>query len=102
MPEYLVEGLVRFSDLADDWWEVDSEAGCVIGQRTGQRLKIGDTVRVTIAAIDLADRKLDLTLAEDSPHAKQRAKKSRPTARKRRTTRRPKNKAPTKRRRTKR
>ncbi|MEE9294599.1 MAG: ribonuclease R [Phycisphaerae bacterium] len=102
LPEYLVEGLVRFSDLADDWWEVDSEAGCVIGQRTGQRLKIGDTVRVTIAAIDLADRKLDLTLAEDSPHAKRRAKKSPPTAQKRRTTRRPKKKAPTKRRRAKR
>ena len=41
LPEYLVEGLLRFSDLPDDWWEVDSDAGCVTGQRTGQRLKIG-------------------------------------------------------------
>ncbi len=65
LPEYLVEGLLRFSDLVDDWWEVDSEAGCVIGQRTGRRLKIGDRVRVAIAAIDLADRDLDLVLADE-------------------------------------
>ena len=75
-PEYLVEGLLRFSDLPDDWWEVDSEAGCVIGQRTGRRLKIGDTVRVRIAAIDIAQRKLDLALAEkpavSPPRAAQR------------------------------
>lgn len=65
LPRYLVEGLLRFSDLPDDWWEVDSAAGCVIGQRTRRRLKIGDPVRVTIAAIDLADRKLDLALAAE-------------------------------------
>ena len=47
-----------------DWWELDREPGGVIGQRTGRRLKIGDPMRVTIAAIDLADRKLDLALAE--------------------------------------
>ncbi len=69
LPEYLVDGLLRFSDLADDWWEVDSEAGCVIGERTGRRLKIGDTVRVTIAGIDLADRKLNLTLTGEATAA---------------------------------
>ncbi|HNQ22641.1 MAG TPA: ribonuclease R [Phycisphaerae bacterium] len=63
LPEYLVEGLLRFTDMPEDWWEVDSAAGCVIGQRTRRQFKIGDRVRVTIAAIDLADRKLDLALA---------------------------------------
>ncbi|MFH1745573.1 MAG: ribonuclease R [Planctomycetota bacterium] len=72
LPKYLVEGLLRFSDLPDDWWEVDSAAGCVIGQRTRRRLKIGDPVRVAIAAIDLADRKLDLALAEGPAGAKSR------------------------------
>ena len=73
LPEYLVDGLLRFSDLADDWWEVDSEAGCVIGQRTRRRLKLGDPVRVTIAAIDLANRELNLTLAEGAAGSKPRA-----------------------------
>jgi ribonuclease R len=77
LPKYLVEGLLRFSDLVDDWWEVDSEAGCVIGQRTGRRLKIGDSVHVAIAAIDLADRELNLVLADE--RGRREAKSVRPT-----------------------
>jgi ribonuclease R len=87
LPEYLVEGLLRFSDLPDDWWEVDSRAGCVIGQRTRRRLKIGDRLRVTIAAIDVADRELDLVLAEGPASSKPRAAHPPKTGRKRQTTR---------------
>ncbi len=101
LPEYLVEGLLRFSDLPDDWWEVDGDAGCVTGQRTGQRLKIGDRLRVTIAAIDVADRELDLALAEEPAGSKPRAAQRPQTGGKRRT-RRVKKTAPAKRRRKKR
>jgi len=87
LPEYLVDGLLRFSDLADDWWEVDSEAGCVIGQRTRRRLKLGDPVRVIIAAIDLANRELNLALAEGSAGSKPRAAQRPQTGRGRRTRR---------------
>lgn len=100
LPKYLVEGLLRFSDLPDDWWEVDSAAGCVIGQRTRRQLKIGDSVRVAIAAIDVADRKLDLILAEESSPAKPRTARPRKTGTKR-ATRRAKKAAPAKRRRKK-
>jgi len=58
--------IAAFQDLADDWWEVDSEAGCVVGQRTRRRLKIGDVVRVAIARINLAARELDLALADEA------------------------------------
>jgi ribonuclease R len=87
LPEYLVEGLLRFNDLPDDWWEVDSQAGCVIGQRTGRRLKIGDSVRVAIAAIDLANRELDLALARESSGSKTTATQRRQSAGKRRSRR---------------
>ena len=83
-----------------DWWEVDSEAGCVIGQRTGKRLKIGDPVRVAIAAIDLADRKLDLALAEGPASAISRTARLPKTGTKR-GTRRVEKTAPATRRRTK-
>jgi ribonuclease R len=101
LPEYLVEGLLRFSDLPDDWWEVDGDAGCVTGQRTRQRLKIGDRLRVTIAAIDLADRELDLALAEKPAGSKPRAAQ-RPQTSRRRRTKSVKKTAPAKRRRKKR
>jgi ribonuclease R len=84
LPDYLVEGLLRFSDLPDDWWEVDSDAGSVVGQRTGQRLKIGDRLRVIIAAIDVADRELDLALAQAPPGPKPRAAQRSKTRGKRR------------------
>jgi len=32
LPECLAKGLLRFTDLPDDRWEVDSEADNVIGQ----------------------------------------------------------------------
>jgi len=99
LPKYLVEGLLRFSDLPDDWWEVDSAAGCVIGQRTRRQLKIGDSVRVAIAAIDVADRKLDLVLAEESSSAKPRTARPHKTGKK--AKRRAKKAAPAKRRRKK-
>ena len=64
--KYLVDGLVRFEDMADDWWDLDPRGGCVVGQRSGRRIKIGDPLRVQIAAVDLAARKLNLALADRS------------------------------------
>lgn len=61
---YLIEGLIGFRDLADDWWEVDTKYGCVIGERTGARITIGDRLKVRIASIDIANRRLELGLAE--------------------------------------
>ena len=65
--KYLVDGLIRFSDLPDDWWDIDARAGCVVGQRSRKRIGIGDQIVVQIAGVDLASRELDLVLAEDRP-----------------------------------
>ncbi len=59
---YMVDGLIRFADLADDWWEIDSRGGCVVGQRSGRRIRVGDPVRVVIAAVDLGRRELILAM----------------------------------------
>jgi len=62
--KYLIDGLIRFNDLADDWWELDPRGGCVYGQRSGRCIKIGDPLRVQIAAVDVAMRDLDLALPD--------------------------------------
>lgn len=64
---YLIDGLIRFADLPDDWWDIDARAGCVVGQQTRTRIAVGDAVTVQIAAIDLAARELDLVLVETRP-----------------------------------
>ncbi len=62
--QYLIDGLIRFADLPDDWWEISVRGGCIIGQRSGKRIAIGDQVRVQIAGVNLPARELDLVLAD--------------------------------------
>jgi len=80
LDEYLIDGLIRFEALADDWWEVLPEAGCVIGERSGRRITIGDIVEVTISRIDIPARHLDLQLKKQistrKPLRKKTSKKS--------------------------
>ena len=48
----------------DDWWDVDEKAGTIRGQRTGQKIAIGDVCRVVVARVDMARRELDLSVRE--------------------------------------
>ncbi len=64
LQSYLIEGLIRYPDLMDDYWEVDEKAGMVKGSRSGQRIRIGDVARVVIARVDMARRELDLSVKE--------------------------------------
>ena len=61
---YLVEGLIRYDNLMDDWWDVDAKGGYIRGQRTGKRIGIGDVVTVRVARVDLPRRELDLAVTE--------------------------------------
>lgn len=67
--EWLVDGLIRYENLMDDWWDVDERGGTVRGQRTGVRLKIGDVCKVAVARVDIARRELDLQITELPPKA---------------------------------
>lgn len=60
---YLVDGLIRYENLLDDWWDVDERAGIVRGQHSGQRIGIGDVVRAYVVRVDVARRELDLAIS---------------------------------------
>jgi ribonuclease R len=62
--EYMTDGLMRFEEMADDWWEVNERMGSVSGQRTGMRITIGDALKVRILRVNVPGRTLDLTLAD--------------------------------------
>ena len=62
--EYLIDGLIRYEHLLDDWWDVDEKGGYVRGQRTGRRIGIGDVCTVVVARVDVARRELDLSVTE--------------------------------------
>ena len=62
--EYLIDGLIRYEDLMDDWWDVDERSGVVRGQRTGTKIGIGDVKEVYITKVDLARRELGLAIRQ--------------------------------------
>jgi len=70
LERFLIDGLLRFDDLPDDWWDVDPTHGCVVGERSGQRITVGDRLQVTITTIRLPTRQMTLTLASPLSQSK--------------------------------
>src|SRR4030095_7117462 len=62
--DYLIDGLIRYEDLMDDWWDVDNRAGRVRGQRTGLTIGIGDVAKVLVVNVDVPRRELNLAVRE--------------------------------------
>jgi len=57
--ETLAEGLVRLSDIKDDYYRFDEKSYSLVGERTGQRFRLGDKVRVQLLRADSRQRTLD-------------------------------------------
>ncbi|HUB24369.1 MAG TPA: ribonuclease R [Tepidisphaeraceae bacterium] len=68
---YLIDGLIRYEDLMDDWWDVDVASGMIRGQRTGRKIGIGDVVTARIVRVDPPRRQLDLSIVEVKSRAGQ-------------------------------
>jgi ribonuclease R len=62
--EWLIDGLIRYEDLMDDWWDVDARGGSIRGQRTGKRIGIGDLCTVRVVKVDPPRRELDLAITQ--------------------------------------
>ena len=58
-----VEGLVRMSDLADDYYIFDEKNYELVGERTRKTYKLGQSVRVTVSGTDPVLRSVDFVLA---------------------------------------
>ncbi len=65
--DVFVEGLVHVSDLGRDYFHYDAARHQMLGERTGQRYRLGDKVRIRVARVDLESAKIDFVLAEEQP-----------------------------------
>ncbi len=54
------EGMIHLSTLADDFYTFDQPTRRLIGSRTRHEYRLGDPIRVVIAAVDIDRRTLDL------------------------------------------
>jgi ribonuclease R len=58
------EGFVHITSLADDYYKYDRTGHVVRGFRSGNTYRLGDPVRVAVAAVDVERRELDFRLLE--------------------------------------
>jgi ribonuclease R len=59
-PELLIDGLVHISSLRDDQYRFDKRRWALVGSRTGRVLRVGSTLEVQIAGVNIPRRELDL------------------------------------------
>jgi ribonuclease R len=58
------EGLVRVATIGNDFYNYSQKEYALIGERTKKKFALGDRVRITLVAADLASRQLDFELAQ--------------------------------------
>ena len=58
------EGMVRLSDLDDDYYIYEADQYRVIGQNNGNTITLGDEVRVKVLKTDINRRTIDLEMLE--------------------------------------
>ena len=76
--EIPAEGFVHISSLTDDYYRYDRAGHVIAGLRSGNSYRLGDTVRVAVAAVDVDTRELDFRLVARTGGPK-KARVKRPT-----------------------
>ncbi len=69
LDDVYVDGLVHITALDNDYYHFDPVGHRLTGERTGQVYRLGDRLRVKVAAVNLDDRKIDFVLASPVPEA---------------------------------
>jgi ribonuclease R len=59
LDDVYVEGLVHITDLGNDYFHFDAAKHQLAGERSGQRFRLGDRVRVKVVRVDLESAKID-------------------------------------------
>jgi ribonuclease R len=65
LDRYFVEGLVHVSNIVDDYYVFLEEQYALVGEHRRRRFRLGDRLRVRVAAVDLEQRQIDFMLSED-------------------------------------
>lgn len=63
--DFYVEGLVHITTLPKDYYVFDEKTHQLVGENRGLRFGLGDKVRITIARVDMDERKIDFELEVD-------------------------------------
>lgn len=60
-----IEGLVRYEDMQDDYYQFNEEMMCTIGERTNSKFVVGDSIKVKLINVDKKLRRIDFEIVKD-------------------------------------
>ncbi len=63
------EGLIHVTTLSDDYYRFDRRSHSLTGNRSGNSFRLGDTVRVEVARVDIDRRELDFRVLQKKRRA---------------------------------
>ena len=72
-----VEGLVHISELGTDYFHFDAAKHHLLGERTGQRYRLGDRLSVKLVRVDMESSRLDFVPADQPEKSARTAKPAR-------------------------
>ncbi|MFW5437646.1 ribonuclease R [Paenibacillus apiarius] len=62
-----VEGLIRLSELSDDYYHFHEQHMVLIGERTANMFRIGDEVRIRVGRVNMEEHTIDFELVASTP-----------------------------------
>ncbi|WP_123043846.1 ribonuclease R [Cohnella candidum] len=69
-----VEGLIRLSDLTDDYYHFHELQMALIGERTSKIYRIGDEVKIRVARVNMDDHTIDFEMVDMKHRSADRAR----------------------------
>lgn len=67
LSDIYVEGLVHITALKNDYYQFDPVRQMLRGEHSGVTYRLGDSIMVKVARVDLDERKIDLQLVDGGP-----------------------------------
>ena len=64
LDDIYVEGLVHVTSLKNDYYTFDAGKHRLVGERSGMSYRLGDSITIMVARVDLDERKIDFVLAD--------------------------------------
>jgi ribonuclease R len=62
LTDYKIEGMVRYRDIEDDYYEYDDRQHCAVGRRKGKVYRAGQKLKVILTSADSTSRKIDFVI----------------------------------------
>ena len=59
-----IEGLIRMDGLGPDQWKYNEKNQCIVGERSGRSIRLGQAMKVRIVSVNVPARQLDVSPTE--------------------------------------